>query len=161
MDLRPLCKFEFVRCGTVEKTRALYLSGFSRGAPMKFKNTFFQIVKLRFFTIFQKKSKGKSLKARCLIFWILAISINILTPVWLITMVKSCLEYFIDPSPPALSCCIFRQSCQRVIRQSLPKHIKPQGYCRGWWSQGGGARAQRPSSDINFAFPRKKNGLSN
>ena len=33
------------------KTRALYLSRFSHGGPMKFESTFFQIAKLRFSTI--------------------------------------------------------------------------------------------------------------
>ena len=31
MNPRPVCIFEFVSCGPVEKTRALYLSRFSRG----------------------------------------------------------------------------------------------------------------------------------
>ena len=48
LDLRPVCKFKFVRCGPGEKTRALYLSRLKRGGPMKFENTFFQIGKLRF-----------------------------------------------------------------------------------------------------------------
>ena len=54
---------------------------------MKFKNTFFQIAKLRFSTIFEKipefskNSQGRSLKARGLIFWFLAFHILILAPV--------------------------------------------------------------------------------
>ena len=48
LDLRPVCKFKFVRCRPGEKTRALYLSQLKRGGPMKFENTFFQIAKLRF-----------------------------------------------------------------------------------------------------------------
>ena len=54
---------------------------------MKFKNTFFQIAKLRFSTIFEnipefsKNSQGMSLKARGLIFWFLALYIHILAPV--------------------------------------------------------------------------------
>ena len=35
-----------------KKTRALYLSRLKRGGPMKFENTFFQIAKLRFSSIF-------------------------------------------------------------------------------------------------------------
>ena len=35
-----------------KKTRALYLSRLKRGGPMKFENTFFQIAKLRFLSIF-------------------------------------------------------------------------------------------------------------
>ena len=51
---------------------------------MKFENTFFQIEKLRFLTIFNdfqqnsefsKNSQGTSLKAMGLIFWILALYI--------------------------------------------------------------------------------------
>ena len=34
-DPIPVCKFEFARCGPVEKTRAPYLSRFSRGSPTK------------------------------------------------------------------------------------------------------------------------------
>ena len=70
-----------------KKTRALYLSWFNRGGPIKFKNTFFQIAKLRFSTIFEnipefsKNSQGMSLKARGLIFWFLALYIHILAPV--------------------------------------------------------------------------------
>ena len=54
---------------------------------MKFKNTFFQIAKLRFSTIFEnipefsKKSQGMSLKARGRIFCILALYIRIVAPV--------------------------------------------------------------------------------
>ena len=54
---------------------------------MKFKNTFFQIAKLKFSTIFEnipefsKNSQGMSLKARGLIFWFLALYIRILAPV--------------------------------------------------------------------------------
>ena len=50
----------------------------------KFKNTFFQIAKLRFLTgiekipEFSKNSQGRSLKARGLIFWFLALYIHIL-----------------------------------------------------------------------------------
>merc|ERR1711954_356352 len=35
-----------------KKTRALYLSWLKRGGPLKFENTFFQIAKLRFSSIF-------------------------------------------------------------------------------------------------------------
>ena len=35
-----------------KKTRALYLSRLKRGGPMKFENTFFQIAKFRFSSIF-------------------------------------------------------------------------------------------------------------
>ena len=54
---------------------------------MKFKNTFFQIAKLKFSTIFEnipefsKNSQGMSLKAGGLIFWFLALYIRILAPV--------------------------------------------------------------------------------
>ena len=50
---------------------------------MKFKNIFFQIAKLRLTTIFEnipefsKNFQGMSLKARGLIFWILALYIDI------------------------------------------------------------------------------------
>ena len=55
LDPRPVLKLEFVRCGPVEKkNRAIYLSRFKRGGPMKFETTFFQIAKLRFSTIFNK-----------------------------------------------------------------------------------------------------------
>ena len=70
-----------------KKTRALYLSRFSRGSPTKFENAIFQIAKLRFSRIsvkipdFSKNSLGKSLKARDLISQILTIYIHILTPV--------------------------------------------------------------------------------
>ena len=83
LDLRPVCKFKFVRCGPGEKTRALYLSRLKRGGPMKFENTFFQIAKLTIFNGFRQNSKfsknfqGKSLKVRGLIFWILAFYIRI------------------------------------------------------------------------------------
>ena len=61
------------------------LSRFSRGGPMKFKSTFFQIAKLRFSSIFADfhqnsqifKFSGMSLKARGLIFWLLALYIRI------------------------------------------------------------------------------------
>ena len=52
LDLRPVCKLNFVRCGPGEKNRALYLSRLKRGGLMKFENTFFQIEKLRFSSIF-------------------------------------------------------------------------------------------------------------
>ena len=39
-----------------KRTRALYLSRFSRGGPMKFESTFFQIAKLRFLKILAKSS---------------------------------------------------------------------------------------------------------
>ena len=54
---------------------------------MKFKNTSFQIAKLRFLMIFEdipefsKNSQRMSLKARGLIFWFLALHIRILAPV--------------------------------------------------------------------------------
>ena len=48
LDLRPFCKFKFVCCGPVEKTKARYLSRFSRCGPTKFESTFFRIAKLRF-----------------------------------------------------------------------------------------------------------------
>ena len=82
VDLRPVCKLEFVPCGPVENNRALYLSQFNCGSPTKFENSFFQIGVLRFLTIFDdfrqniqifKKSQGMSLKAMGLIFWILAL----------------------------------------------------------------------------------------
>ena len=50
---------------------------------MKFKNTFFQIAKLRFLTIFEnipefsKNSQGLSLKASGMKFWIFALHIRI------------------------------------------------------------------------------------
>ena len=47
-DLRPVCKLECVQCGSVETTKALYLSWFDRGGPKKFENNFFLIAKLRF-----------------------------------------------------------------------------------------------------------------
>ena len=59
----------------------------SCGCPTEFKNTFFQIAKLRFSTIYEKipefykNSQGRSLKARGLIFWFLALYISILAPV--------------------------------------------------------------------------------
>ena len=55
-----------------EKNRTLYLSRFNRGGLTKFENTFFQIAKLRFSTIFNdflqnsefsKDSQGMSLKS--------------------------------------------------------------------------------------------------
>ena len=53
LDLRPVCKLKFVCCSPGEKkTRAFYLSRLKRGGPMKFENTFFQIAKLRFSSIF-------------------------------------------------------------------------------------------------------------
>ena len=52
LDLRPVCKLKFVRCGPGEKTRVLFHSQLKRGGPMKFENTFFQIAKLRFSSIF-------------------------------------------------------------------------------------------------------------
>ena len=60
---------------------------FNRAGPMKFRNTFFQIAKLRFSTIFEnipgfsKNSRGMSLNARGLFFWFLALYIRILAPV--------------------------------------------------------------------------------
>ena len=67
-----------------EPERSIFL-GLS-GGPTKFENTFFQIAKLRFSTIFNdfwqnsefsKNSQGTSLKARGLIFWILALYTSI------------------------------------------------------------------------------------
>ena len=64
-DLRPVCKFKSVRCGPVDKSKALYLSRFSCGTPAKFENTIFQIAKLRYLMIsnkiqdFQKILKGR------------------------------------------------------------------------------------------------------
>ena len=78
------------RVATATKNRALYLARFNRGSLMKFENTFFQIAKLRFLTIFNnfrqnsefsKNSQGTSLKARGLIFWIPAFYIHIKAPV--------------------------------------------------------------------------------
>ena len=54
LDLRPVFKLKFVRCGPGEKNRALHLSWFYCGGPTKLKNTFFQIAKLRFLSIFEK-----------------------------------------------------------------------------------------------------------
>ena len=42
VDLRPVCKLKFVRCGPAEKNRALYLSKFNHGSPAKFQDTLFQ-----------------------------------------------------------------------------------------------------------------------
>ena len=50
LDLRLVCKLEFVSCGRVDNNRALYLSRFNRGGPTKFENIF--IAKLRFLIIF-------------------------------------------------------------------------------------------------------------
>ena len=44
IDLRPVCKFKFVRCGPVEKIRALYVPWFNIGGPTKFEGTLFQII---------------------------------------------------------------------------------------------------------------------
>ena len=86
LDLRPVCKFQFVRCGPVEKNTTLYLSRFNSGGLTKFKNTFFQIAKLKFLMNFAdfrqnsrifKNSQGSSLRAMGLIFWILALHISI------------------------------------------------------------------------------------
>ena len=57
LDLRPVCKFEFIHCGPVKNT-GLYLSLFSRGA-LTFENSFFQTAKLRFSTIFDKILRGR------------------------------------------------------------------------------------------------------
>ena len=54
VDLRPVFKLEFVRCGPIEETRVLYLSQFNCGSPIKFKNAIFQIGRLRFLTIFRQ-----------------------------------------------------------------------------------------------------------
>ena len=51
MDFRLVYKLEFVRCGPVEKSIALYLCLLNRGGPSKFENTFSPIAKLRFSTI--------------------------------------------------------------------------------------------------------------
>ena len=51
VDLRPVCKLEFVRGGQVKKNRALYLSVLVV-ACQKFENSCFQRVNLRFLTIF-------------------------------------------------------------------------------------------------------------
>ena len=56
IELRSVCKFEFVHCGGVEKKRALNFSKLSHGALTKFENTVFQIAKVRFSKIFQKKT---------------------------------------------------------------------------------------------------------
>ena len=39
LDLRPVCKFEFIRCGPVKKNRVLSL--FNRVSSTKFMDTFF------------------------------------------------------------------------------------------------------------------------
>ena len=87
LDLKPVCKLEFVRLGPIENPRVLYLYWFNLGGPTKIENTFFQIAKLRFLTIFDKitefskNSQGLSLKPRGLLFWILALYIHIEAPV--------------------------------------------------------------------------------
>ena len=81
LDLRAVCKLEFVRCGPVEKkNRALHLSRFDHGGPKKFEDTFFKKIiftRFRQNDQFFENSQGMSLKARCLIFWILTINIHI------------------------------------------------------------------------------------
>ena len=54
MDLRPICKFEFVRRSPVQKTKALHISWFNCGSLTNSKKTFFQIATLRFLLIFDK-----------------------------------------------------------------------------------------------------------
>ena len=66
VDLRPVCKFDFVRCGPVEKNRALYLSRFDHGSPTKFEDTFFKkIIFLHFRqnAQFLKKFSGDEFKS--------------------------------------------------------------------------------------------------
>ena len=66
VDLKPVSKLEFVPCGPVENPQCAM---FNRGSQTKFENTFLQIAKLRFLTIFDKisefstNSQGISLKA--------------------------------------------------------------------------------------------------
>ena len=57
LDPRQVCKLEFVRCTLLKKSRPLYLSRFCRGALTKFKNTFFQVAKLKFSNIFDSKNE--------------------------------------------------------------------------------------------------------
>ena len=63
VDLRPVCKFKFVRCGIVEKKQST-LSPLNHGGLKKFDNSFFQIANLRFSMIFadfrENKDKFKS-----------------------------------------------------------------------------------------------------
>ena len=73
VDLKPVCKLAFICCGLVEKkNRALHQ--FNHGGWMKFENTFFQLTKFRFSTIFDEKfqlnpissfNKLKKLKRFC------------------------------------------------------------------------------------------------
>ena len=53
MPLNFLTFLQLLLWSSKKKNRALYLSWFNRGGPMKFRNTFFQIAKLRFSTIFE------------------------------------------------------------------------------------------------------------
>ena len=74
---------------------------------MKFKNTFFQVAKLRFSTISEKIPKfsnnyqRRSLKARGLIFWFLVIYICILAPVK--TEFEKSLKWWTELSPGTLN----------------------------------------------------------
>ena len=43
-DLRPVCKFKCVRCGPVEKNKALYLFWSNRGVLTKTEDAFFKII---------------------------------------------------------------------------------------------------------------------
>ena len=54
VDLRPVCKFKFVRCDPVEKNRALYLLWFNHCGLMKFGNTIFPMEEWRFFRFLTK-----------------------------------------------------------------------------------------------------------
>ena len=52
LDLRPVCKFKFVCSGPGEKKQSALSFSVEGGGPMKFENTFFQIAKLIFLSIF-------------------------------------------------------------------------------------------------------------
>ena len=77
LDHRQVCKLEAARCTLIEKeNRALFLFWVCCVAHKKLQNTFIQIKKLRFLTIFNKIANFfKNL------FWILVIYVIILTPV--------------------------------------------------------------------------------
>ena len=81
LDLRPVCKFEFVRCGQVEKKAecsiclglimAVRQSSRTHFSQKLFSSIFYKMINS------SKNSRGMSLKARGLLFWILTINIHI------------------------------------------------------------------------------------
>ena len=52
LDLRPVCKFKFVRCGPVVKNRALYLSRFKPWRPDEVREHLFPNSKIEIFINF-------------------------------------------------------------------------------------------------------------